>query len=1409
MPYLSKQALSQYIRTECLRQLRLNLYPANRCSDERKAQQMPDEQPPRPGLDQLKQAGEEWQEEKLHDLHETFGSALLRGDAIRGADGHTRYRNQDLLPALSGAVAGQFLIEAQYDITPAFEAAVDIDGYRDGYDLQYARVRPDIIHVLAPGTFRQSITPRGDIEQLPDGDQRVQLRVIEIKLTAEPSPNYFAEITYYAMALAGWLAENLLADQYVVVPDGAVWPGSHDASALRVGSNDAAAAGKTLSADELVQLLEQDLEVVPFAVFAPRVRRFLAHDVPAALKEADWKVLPWHVDNRCKGCDYLGYAWRSDKAGVDASHCIPMAEQASHLSRVAFITRGSKAALEAGKVRDVSQLAIRKPGDRVFDTHQTLRSMRTVIPTRARALAAGTATVAPDSGTSAIMPRWAHLRIFVTTDFDVGSGITLALGLKSFWIEPIPYNERGTRKAQTAANQPQVFIIDTKSPDAERRELLAFLASLHAALDEAHKRSPDTTIQIYLWDDLQFRHLMRIIGRHLDALLANDTLAYLAWLFPPEELLPNPEVSATRATPITIVRDVVRAVVAAPVAHYYSLFEVARSYHRANDDPKFFTSVHPLFHDPLSDQIPSERAHEIWARVMNPRRLWKDQMRIVEETVKKRLRALEAVTSRLQEDLGATLRGGAPKVTVIGPLDPADKLANDSQLWYAFAKLDAAMNELEVHHVWAMPPHEREARFHSAVLTERLTGRAETQALQTLKIAAQPYRRVYKVADSSRGVKIREGDFTFALAPKEDPGFLDQTLAGLGRRISWSVPEYAQRRKLSDVTSVSIVTLDQDRGLIVLDAKPYNNIGVDTLEGRGINLSKNVMLERTYRDFFTDKLKTVLRAIGNPEVARTRTLTGSILHSRKRARATAHTPPASFLWDAASLAGTSVDRDAAASRAALESAGIDLNERQWEAFAHALTHRLALIWGPPGTGKSRTMRAVALGAVADAVATGRPLRILICSATYRALDNVLLGVHERVGSVAASADVVTRRLRSAHKPPSVEVDAAIDLELNRAAVSPALDELRERLRARQGVTIVGATESQVYNLMTMNGGGGQQELFDLILIDEASQMDVGRAILAVAAMADGGAVVLAGDPKQLPPIRQAEPPKDMEALVGSVYSFIREVHGVAPIMLNRNYRSNETIVQFVRSADYDTDLTAVTPARRLPIQAPFATTKPADWPSHLGWTDAWATILDPAAPTTCFVYSDGRSSQWNDFEADSIAAMVTLAARHLADDDGALLDPDVFWTKGVGIVTPHRAQQAVVTARLLKSFPNIAPAIIRGAVDTVERFQGQERELMFATYALGDPDAIGAEDEFLLNFNRFNVVASRARTKLVVLISQEVVNHLCAELDALRGSALLKTYVESFCRTQQEMVLPAPSSGLQSTVTGSFRFLQS
>ncbi len=98
----------------------------------------------------------------------------------------------------------------------------------------------------------------------------------------------------------------------------------------------------------------------------------------------------------------------------------------------------------------------------------------------------------------------------------------------------------------------------------------------------------------------------------------------------------------------------------------------------------------------------------------------------------------------------------------------------------------------------------------------------------------------------------------------------------------------------------------------------------------------------------------------------------------------------------------------------------------------------------------------------------------------------------------------------------------------------------------------------------------------------------------------------------------------------------------------------------------------------------------------------------------------------------------------------ALIDPlghNLGPQTGLGVVVPHRAQRAL----LRSEFPGLAPAI-----DTVERYQGGEREVMVVGVTESDPAYIQASGEFLLNPHRAVVALSRAKKKTVVVASRSV-----------------------------------------------------
>lgn len=1398
MPYLSKRVVSNYFRTDCPRQLRLLLSPENKqYQPERDAQGMPPKTVARAGMAALTQEGSRWEQDKLKDLQSTFGSASVIG-TLTG----TVFQDQKLQNVMSRAHPGAFLVRPEFDVGPGFQTAIGIDAVAATHSLGFAKLVPDLIQVLSPADVGRIVEADGTVH---DADGRIGLRVIDIKMTAEPSASYFAEITYYSLALAGWLADNGYADRYAVVAEAAIWPGSHDAAAIVQLKADRLKAGITPTVGELATALNEDIETLEIDVFSPRLRHFFVVELPEALA-SPWKDLDWHVGTGCSGCEYLGYVWNATTA-EHPDHCMPMAKAQGHLSSIAFLPRGARRALGDRNVSTTVSLAPLQADDGVFDCHPKLRATRTVVAGRAHSLATGTSEIPAGSGTSAVIPNWADLNLYLSADFDVGSGLTLAFGVGGH------SNINGQREKIEA----QVFVNDSRSVHSETRELMSFLAYVEKALSDATKVKADATVQIYIWDSVTYEHMLRVIGRNLQHVLADGNLKKLAWLFPPEEIIENAKLRSANA-PITIVRNAVQALVAAPIPHYYSLLGLARTYApppKAGGTP-FEFRVPVIFEDPLSDQVPSERAHEIWTKMGQPRP-WSQQITQLRSTVTMKLRALHSIMWRLRLDLQGQLRSRAPKITEIKPPPSLQRVSADGQIWYAFAGLNAQVVSLEHTISLAMPVHEREAKYLAARLEVELTGDDLATAASTLGITLNPGVRIYTLAEGSREAKFEEGDFLCALSPASVPDFYSRRIGEFTGDVplAWDLPGWIREFGFAgSLTGMQLLAIDRDARLVAVSFKPEVDAFLRQIEST-LDLRRDVVLDRRVQDFLTGRLETALKAIGNPPLAMSAgTSTANVIGKAAPKTATPHMPVAEMLWDTKKTALAPTGRNIAATRATLESLDVKLNDSQWDAWREAMEKRLALIWGPPGTGKSQTLRAILLGLLLEAHAAGRAIRILVTSNTYDATDNVVLRTFHQIASLgeATTGKVRLARLRSGSKEDAPGLPLGVNLLNDKDA--PGIRNLHDLLVAGTTSAIVSAPPQQVTKFAGLKGNVAQP-LFDVVLIDEASQMDMANAVLALAPLAEGGSTIVVGDPKQLPPIQAVQPPLGLEKLVGSIYDFVADHRGVTSKDLLENYRSNSMIVGFGRFAGYPVGLTARFPDLRMRLETPLPTIAPTNWPTSLAFGRELARLLEPNQPVTAFIYPEGRSSQWNDFEAQTVAALLWMLRGHLAaglEGDpqvtgAGLHDAKSFWTDAVGVVTPHRAHKALVVSKLQSLFEPLGDdsGLIRGAVNTVERFQGQQRDVIIASYALGDPDAIADEDEFLLSLNRFNVMASRPRAKLVVLASQEVINHLPGDLDVMRDSRLLKYFAETFLDDRINCELPFMNGQSMARKCGSFR----
>jgi hypothetical protein len=110
----------------------------------------------------------------------------------------------------------------------------------------------------------------------------------------------------------------------------------------------------------------------------------------------------------------------------------------------------------------------------------------------------------------------------------------------------------------------------------------------------------------------------------------------------------------------------------------------------------------------------------------------------------------------------------------------------------------------------------------------------------------------------------------------------------------------------------------------------------------------------------------------------------------------------------------------------------------------------------------------------------------------------------------------------------------------------------------------------------------------------------------------------------------------------------------------------------------------------------------------------------------------------------------------------------------IALISPHRAQNNLISAHLsglLEGTEHELPLI-----DTVERIQGAERDVIIFGFTTSDLDSIMSG--FLNNPNRFNVVITRARKKLIVIGSQSFFSAIPNREKDLGNNACFKEFYE-------------------------------
>lgn len=362
------------------------------------------------------------------------------------------------------------------------------------------------------------------------------------------------------------------------------------------------------------------------------------------------------------------------------------------------------------------------------------------------------------------------------------------------------------------------------------------------------------------------------------------------------------------------------------------------------------------------------------------------------------------------------------------------------------------------------------------------------------------------------------------------------------------------------------------------------------------------------------------------------------------------------------------------------------------------------VQGPPGAGKTHTGSHV----IVELIARGR--RVGVSSNSHKAIDNLLRAV-ERVAAERGVRFLGVKKC-SRHDPGTAfDGPSFTNAEDSADAASPAYQ-------------LVAGTA-------WLFAEPAFERSLDVLFVDEAGQVSLAN-LVAMGTSARN--IVLLGDQMQLgQPIQGVHPGRSGESTLEYLLDGVATIAPHRGIFLERTFRMAPELCRFVSEAVYDGRLThdACTAGRGLVL----------DERAHPALKASGLSFV-PVVHDAC--------SHRSEEEVEAVAALVAnLLTQRCRDGQGAergLTLDDVL------VVAPYNMQVDALRKRLPKG----------ARVGTVDKFQGQEGEVVIVSMTTSSEEYLPRSKAFLYSRNRLNVAVSRGRCLAMVVGSEGLMEVGCS-----------------------------------------------